>query len=114
MTNVKILTLLDFDVEVDQEAWRSIEDVLMGGVSASEFNVASDGLAVFEGVLSLERGEGFSFDRFRPIFRGRDVPDAPSLGFDPMISFGWMIASRQAGPFCLVIDWDRAYTDGAG
>jgi monofunctional biosynthetic peptidoglycan transglycosylase len=173
MTGEKRLVLFDFDEQADQRPWRSIDDVVMGGVSASKFYIAPEGVGVFEGVLSLERGGGFasvrsqpaqmdlsayggleirvggdgkryrlrlradpefdgvayqvgfetdagvwqlkrfSFDRFRPTFRGRDVPDAPPLNIDTIMSFGWMIADKQAGPFRLEIDWICAYADGA-
>ena len=173
MIKAETLTLFDFDKHKDEETWRSIDDVVMGGVSASKFHVAPEGLGVFEGTLSLERGGGFasvrsrpaqmdlsaydglairvrgdgkryrlrlradpefdgvayqvgfetqagvwetmrfSFDRFRPTYRGRDVPDAPPLSLDTIMSFGWMIADKQAGPFRLEIDWVRAYADRA-
>ena len=66
MIKAKTLTLFDFDEEMGQQAWRSIDDVVMGGVSASKFYIAPDGVGVFEGVLSLERGGGFASVRSQP------------------------------------------------
>ena len=165
------LDLFDFRGQGDEEAWRSIDDVVMGGVSGSEFHVASQGIAVFAGAVSLQHGGGFAsvrsrparvdlseysgleirvrgdgkryrlrlrtdpnldgvayqvsfepqatvwqsirfpFHRFRPTFRGRTIPDAPPLDTSNVMSFGWMIADKQAGPFRLEIDWLRAYAE---
>lgn len=144
----------------------------MGGRSSSEFRVVSEGIGVFQGMLSLEHGGGFAsvrsrptrtdlsaydgleirirgdgkqyrlrlrtdpdlntvayqvsfetqagvwqsvrcpFEQFRPIFRGRAVPDAPPLDVSQILSFYWMIADKQAGPFRLEIGWVRAYVEG--
>jgi len=54
------------------------------------------------------------FERFRPTFRGRAVPDAPPLDVSSIRSFGWMIADKQAGAFRLEIDWVRAYAEDEG
>ena len=44
-----------------------------------------------------------------PIFRGRRVPDAPSLDGRLIQQIGLLIADKQAGPFQLEIDWIKAY-----
>jgi len=166
----KTRELFDFAERSDQDAWRSVDDVVMGGVSSSQFRVTSGGIGVFEGVLSLESGGGFAsvrsrpervdlsgydglevrvrgdgkryrlrlrtypdregvayhvgfdtqsgvwrsirfpFETFRPRFRGRDVPEAPALDVSSITSFGWLVADRQEGPFCLEVDWVRAYS----
>jgi hypothetical protein len=46
--------------------WGPVDDVVMGGVSRSTFRHDSDGHAVFEGVVSLERNGGFASVRSRP------------------------------------------------
>lgn len=171
--NGEALEIFDFSKRADEEVWQSIDDVVMGGVSASAFRVGSDGVGVFQGVLSLERGGGFAsvrsrpmaidlspydgleirtrgdgkryrlrlrtdphldgvayqvgfqagagawqvlrfpFERFRPVFRGRPVPNAAPLDTGNITSFGWMIADKQAGRFRLEIDWVRAYVEEA-
>ena len=58
--------VFDFSEEGDEDAWRSIDDVVMGGVSASGFRVTSNGIGVFEGVVSLEQGGGFASVSSRP------------------------------------------------
>lgn len=48
-----------FDFNNTREAWRSIDDSVMGGVSASSMRI-KDGAAIFEGDLSLENNGGFA------------------------------------------------------
>ncbi|MBK7878692.1 MAG: CIA30 family protein [Planctomycetes bacterium] len=52
--------LFDFTQEEAARGWRSIDDVVMGGVSASRFASTGAGSAVFEGEVSLEHGGGFA------------------------------------------------------
>jgi monofunctional biosynthetic peptidoglycan transglycosylase len=51
------------------------------------------------------------FREFVPVFRGRVVSDAPILQPDHIRRIGFMIADKQAGHFCLEIDWVKAYSD---
>jgi monofunctional biosynthetic peptidoglycan transglycosylase len=53
--------LFDFSspTSSDPAAWRAIDDVVMGGVSESEFVATEDG-AAFTGTVSLEQGGGFA------------------------------------------------------
>jgi monofunctional biosynthetic peptidoglycan transglycosylase len=57
--------VLDFS-EGAEEAWEVVNDVVMGGVSTSDFRVESGGVAVFEGTVSLKHGGGFASVRSRP------------------------------------------------
>jgi monofunctional biosynthetic peptidoglycan transglycosylase len=41
-------------------AWRSVNDVVMGGRSASRLSVTADGTGRFEGTVSLENNGGFA------------------------------------------------------
>ncbi|MEI7970591.1 MAG: CIA30 family protein [Betaproteobacteria bacterium] len=45
---------------------------------------------------------------FEPRWRGRLVPDAPALDPGRIVSFGFLIADRQAGPFALDVHSIRA------
>jgi len=45
-----------------------------------------------------------SFDRFRPVFRGRNVPDAPPLNPSEIGEVALMIKDRQEGPFRLLVN----------
>jgi len=54
------LTLFDFSATTKENDWRSIDDVVMGGVSSSALEIQPEGIAVFEGDLSLEHGGGFA------------------------------------------------------
>ena len=47
------------------EPWRSIDDVVMGGVSHSTMTI-EDGIAVFRGTVSLENNGGFASVRSEP------------------------------------------------
>jgi hypothetical protein len=51
------------------------------------------------------------FNKFRPVFRGRVVSEAPKLEAGHIRRIGFMIADKQAGPFTLEIDWVKAYTE---
>lgn len=55
--NAEGLLLTDF-VQAS-EAWRTVDDVVMGGVSSSTF-VVSKGIAAFKGTLSLANNGGFA------------------------------------------------------
>ncbi len=46
--------------------WQSVDDVVMGGMSASRLRHDPAGHAVFEGVVSLARGGGFASVRCAP------------------------------------------------
>lgn len=60
-----MLTLFDFSDPAAARSWRSIDDVVMGGVSASQFEALGD-RAVFRGVVSLENNGGFASVRCLP------------------------------------------------
>ena len=60
MTNQQPRTLFDFGSTASEDAWTSTDDVIMGGVSSSALHIQPEGIAVFEGDLSLERGGGFA------------------------------------------------------
>lgn len=52
--------LYRFDDPRAASAWESVDDRVMGGVSRSRVRHDPAGHAVFEGILSLERGGGFA------------------------------------------------------
>jgi monofunctional biosynthetic peptidoglycan transglycosylase len=54
-----------FDFRDGGQAWPSIDDVVMGGVSSSEMAML-DGAAVFRGTVSLENNGGFASLRSQP------------------------------------------------
>jgi hypothetical protein len=58
--------LLDFDDEVQVTQWMPVNDVVMGGMSASAFEQAGPGIARFRGVVSLENSGGFASVRTSP------------------------------------------------
>lgn len=57
------MALIDFSA--GSPVWVSIDDAVMGGVSASEM-VIEDGIAVFRGRVSLDNNGGFASVRSRP------------------------------------------------
>jgi NADH dehydrogenase [ubiquinone] 1 alpha subcomplex assembly factor 1 len=62
--------LFDFTDPNATNAWRAIDDRVMGGVSRSTLRQDPAGHAVFEGTLSLERNGGFASVRSSPEERG--------------------------------------------
>jgi monofunctional biosynthetic peptidoglycan transglycosylase len=64
------MTLFDFTADDAPADWRSIDDVVMGGVSESTFE-ATDAGATFRGTVSLEQGGGFA--SVRAPDRARDL-----------------------------------------
>lgn len=153
--------VVDFSNPAEPERWSSIDDAVMGGVSASRLEHTPEDTAAFTGVLSLEnnggfasvrvpldagslagarelvlrfRGDGksyklrlrttqsfdgvnyetrfttragtweerrFPLDEFAPVWRGREVRDAPELDAALVRSAGLMIADEQVGRFRL-------------
>jgi len=61
-----ITILLDFDDAAGCREWRSVDDVVMGGVSRSFLQLAAPGVARFGGEVSLEYGGGFASVRTAP------------------------------------------------
>lgn len=59
------ITLFDFSDPSAPRAWRSIDDVVMGGRSASALEFLGD-RAAFRGVVSLENNGGFASIRCLP------------------------------------------------
>mgnify|MGYP003572143940 CR=1 FL=1 len=53
------------DFSKDTPVWRTVDDVVMGGISASGFKVV-DGVGVFQGTVSLENNGGFASARSKP------------------------------------------------
>jgi NADH dehydrogenase [ubiquinone] 1 alpha subcomplex assembly factor 1 len=52
--------LFRFDTAASTDSWQAIDDVVMGGVSASRFSWRAEGWAVFSGVVSLANNGGFA------------------------------------------------------
>ena len=44
----------------EAERWRPMDDVIMGGVSRSQFRISAEGTGVFEGFVSLSNNGGFA------------------------------------------------------
>ncbi len=73
------LSLFDFTTDDAQATnWRSIDDVVMGGVSDSTFESTDDG-ATFTGEVSLENGGGFASVRAPDEARDLSAYDAFQL-----------------------------------
>jgi len=58
--------LLDFDDAADLRLWTPVNDVVMGGISRSEFTQAGPGVARFSGIVSFENSGGFASVRTTP------------------------------------------------
>jgi monofunctional biosynthetic peptidoglycan transglycosylase len=53
-------TLFDFQAATNAPAWEVVNDDVMGGVSTSQFEVLTNGGAVFSGTVRLENNGGFA------------------------------------------------------
>jgi monofunctional biosynthetic peptidoglycan transglycosylase len=51
------------------------------------------------------------FCMFRPVYRGRAVPDYPELDPGKIKMFGLLISQKQQGPFRLEVQWFKAYKE---
>jgi len=58
-------TLFDFQTTTNTAAWQVVNDDVMGGVSTSSFRL-TNGVAVFQGEVSLESNGGFASVRSLP------------------------------------------------
>ena len=59
----------DFQTATQANAWQVVNDDVMGGVSASRFSL-TNGIATFQGEVSLERNGGFASVRSLPASHG--------------------------------------------
>lgn len=66
MSDSAELSIFGFDGPASEAQWYSIDDTVMGGVSASRLIVPERGPAVFAGVVSLENNGGFASVRCEP------------------------------------------------
>lgn len=66
-----LIELFDFSDPRAADAWRAIDDRVMGGVSRSRLRHDPTGHAVFEGEVSLAQNGGFASVRSGPAERGQ-------------------------------------------
>lgn len=64
--------LFDFKKPADADGWVIINDGVMGGLSQSSMTVTEEGIAVFQGTVSLRNYGGFASTRTRPRTLGLD------------------------------------------
>ena len=57
--------VFDFNKEASLQDWRIVDDIVMGGKSASRFRLSPEGFGLFEGQISLENNGGFSSVNYR-------------------------------------------------
>lgn len=66
----------DLQATTNSPAWQIVNDDVMGGVSMSQFQVLTNGGAVFSGVVSLENNGGFASVRSSPVRENLNGADA--------------------------------------
>ncbi len=116
------LMTIAFTLFAAATAWISVDDGVMGGRSASRAVRTGDGKryranlrtdttcdsvryqAGFTTVAGTWQDVRLDFAQFEPRSRGCPVPAVPALDPARIITFGLLIADRQAGPFRLEID----------
>lgn len=59
------MVIFDFEQNSDLSNWQVVDDVVMGGRSAGQCAINTEGNAVFRGQISLENNGGFSSLRYR-------------------------------------------------
>ena len=59
--------IFDFQTATNSPAWQVVNDDVMGGVSTSQFQVLTNGFALFSGTLRLENNGGFASVRSAPV-----------------------------------------------
>jgi len=64
--NMHTQSIFDFSRPDAAGEWRSIDDMVMGGISSSRMEVPENGPALFSGILSLENNGGFASVRCLP------------------------------------------------
>jgi hypothetical protein len=57
--------IFEFNKNANVQAWRIVDDVVMGGRSSGHFSLTADGYGEFKGIVSLENNGGFSSVRYR-------------------------------------------------
>ncbi len=68
--------LFDFQTATNSTAWQVVNDDVMGGVSTSQFQILTNGGAIFSGVVSLENNGGFASVRSSPVRENLSGTDA--------------------------------------
>lgn len=67
---------------------------------------------IYQCVFTTRRGEWaehrLAFKDFVPTFRGRVLTDVPALDPARVVSVGFLISDKQAGPFKLEVAWIKA------
>lgn len=128
--------VIDFESLAGSD-WYVVDDGVMGGRSSSSLRSGESGIAVFEGVLSLENNGGFAsvrtvafastfetvadewttvelpLDSFQPTFRGYRPRRVAPLDPADVGQLGLMLTDKQEGSFRLEIDW-IGYATAAG
>ncbi len=59
--------IFDFQASTNSTKWQVVNDDVMGGVSTSQFQLLTNGGAIFSGVVSLENNGGFASVRSTPV-----------------------------------------------
>ena len=59
--------IFDFQAATYSTKWQVVNDDVMGGVSTSQFQLLTNGGAIFSGVVSLENNGGFASVRSNPV-----------------------------------------------
>ena len=68
--------LFDFQAATNSAAWQVVNDDVMGGVSMSQFQILTNGGAIFSGVVSLENNGGFASVRSSAVRENLSGTDA--------------------------------------
>jgi monofunctional biosynthetic peptidoglycan transglycosylase len=102
----------------DLSAYEGVELRIKGDGKRYKASLATDGRldtvmyqADFETEEDAWRVVRLPFSGFVPTYHGRTLTDAPPVDRSRILSFGFLIADRQAGKFRLEVGWVKAYRD---
>lgn len=70
--------IIDFGSDAEGD-WSTVNDAVMGGLSAGNISTSGEGVALFEGSLSLENNGGFASVR-------TGIPDGALAGFSRLVA----------------------------
>jgi len=116
-------TLFDFSTTDQMDAWRIVNDGVMGGLSQKgdgrnyQLRLRTDNRfdgASYRAEFPTQQGKwtviDMPFAEMVPTFRGRVLAGYPAVDPTQIQQLGFLISNKVAEPFRLEVDWIKAYS----